>query len=58
MRRNKIFDGTIESLIDKSHRPLLKHPSSHTDIEITNIKNLIKRSPHISLNELHTKNHL
>ena len=55
MRWNKKFDGTIESLIDKSHRPLSKHPSSHTDTEITNIKNLIKRNPHISLNELYTK---
>lgn len=55
MRWNKKFDGTIESLFDKSHRPLSKHPNSHTDSEITNIKNLIKRNPHISLNELYTK---
>lgn len=55
MRWNKRFDGTIESLIDKSHRPLSKHPNSHTDSEITNIKNLIKRNPHIGLNELYTK---
>ncbi len=55
MRWNKRYDGTIESLINKSHRPLSKHPNSHSDTEITNIKNLIKRNPHIGLNELYTK---
>lgn len=55
MRWNKKYDGTIQSLINKSHRPLSKHPNSHSDIEITNIKNLIKRNPHIGLNELYTK---
>lgn len=55
MRWNKKYDGTVESLINKSHRPLSKHPNSHSDIEITNIKNLIKRNPHIGLNELYTK---
>ena len=55
MRWNKRYDGTIESLMDKSHKPLTKHPNSHTDEEITKIKNLIKRNPHIGLNELYTK---
>ena len=27
MRWNKRFDGTKESLVDKSHRPLSKHPN-------------------------------
>ena len=38
MRWNKKFDGTKESLLDKSHRPLTKHPNSHTDEEIKWIK--------------------
>ena len=43
MRWNKRYDGTIESLIDKSHKPLTKHPNSHSEEEITKIKNLIKK---------------
>ena len=34
MRWNKKFDGSKESLIDKSHRPLTPHPNSHTEEEI------------------------
>ena len=51
-RWNKKYDGTLESLMDKSHRPLTKHPQAHTDIEIKWIKDLIKRNPHITLNEI------
>ena len=31
MRWNKKFDGTKESLIDKSHKPLSKHPNAQMD---------------------------
>lgn len=55
MRWNKKFDGTKESLVDKSKRPLTPHPNAHTSTEITNIKNLIRRNPNISLNELYGK---
>lgn len=55
MRWNKRFDGSIDSLRDKSHRPLSKHPNSHTDTEIYWIKNLIRRNPNISLIELYAK---
>ena len=55
MRWNKKFDGTKQSLIDKSNRPLSKHPNAHTDTEIKWIKNLIKRNPNISLCELYGK---
>ena len=51
-RWNNRYDGTKESLLDKSHRPKTKHPSSHTDIEIQYIKNYIRRNPSITLNEL------
>lgn len=30
LRWNKRFDGTKESLIDKSHKPHSKHPNAHT----------------------------
>ena len=51
-RWNKKYDGTKESLEDKSHRPLSKHPSAHTDEEIKWIQDLIRRNPHITLNEI------
>ncbi|KXB66909.1 hypothetical protein HMPREF3181_00425, partial [Parvimonas sp. KA00067] len=54
-RWNKRFDGSIDFLRDKSHRPLSKHPNSHTDTEIYWIKNLIRRNPNISLIELYAK---
>ena len=49
------FDGTKESLKDKSHRPHTKHPNSHTDEEIKNILNILHRNPNISLDELYGK---
>ena len=51
-RWNKKYDGRKESLEDKSHRPLSKHPKEHTEKEIKWIKDLIKRNPHITLNEI------
>ena len=51
-RWNKKYDGTPESLMDKSHRPKNRHPNAHTDLEIKWIKDLIKRNPHITLCEL------
>ena len=55
MRWNKKFDGTKDSLVDKSHRPLTPHPNSHTKEELTWIKNYIRRNPNISLCELYGK---
>ena len=51
-RWNKKYDGTKESIKDKSHKPLSKHPTEHTDEEIKWIKDLIRRNPHITLNEI------
>jgi len=51
-RWNKKYDGTKTSIEDKSHRPLSKHPIAHTDEEIKWIKDLIRRNPHITLNEI------
>jgi len=44
MRWNKKFDGTKESLIDKSHRPLSKHPNVHTDEELKWIQDYHRRN--------------
>ena len=55
MRWNKKFDGTKESLIDKSHRPLTPHPNSHTEQELKWIKDYLRRNPNISLCELYGK---
>lgn len=55
MRWNKKFDGTKESLMDKSHKPHTPHPNSHTDLEIKWIKDYLRRNPNISLCELYGK---
>ena len=54
-RWNKKYDGSPESLIDKSHKPHSRHPNAHTDEEIKWIKDLIRRNPHITLCELWIK---
>ncbi len=55
MRWNKKFDGTKESLIDKSHKPIRKHPNAHTDEEIKWINDYLRRNHNISLCELYGK---
>ena len=46
-RWNKKYDGRIESIKDKSHKPNSKHPKAHTEEEIKWIKDLImKKSTH------------
>ena len=41
MRWNRKFDGTKESLINQSHRPISKHPNAHTNQELKWIKDLL-----------------
>ena len=55
MRWNKRFDGTKDSLVDKSNKPLTPHPNAHTEEELSQIKNYIRRNPNISLCELYGK---
>ena len=55
MRWNKKYDGTKESLLDKSHRPYSTHPNAHTDEELNWIWNYIRRNPDITLCELWIK---
>lgn len=40
-RWNLLYDGTDDSIKDKSHKPLSKHPNAHTDEELKWIKDLI-----------------
>lgn len=49
-RWNKKYDGTIESVEDKSHKT--RNPKSHTNQEIRWIRNYVRRNPRITLNEL------
>ena len=55
LRWNKKFDGTKESLMDKSHRPKSSHPNAHTKQEMKWIRDLHRRNPHISVCELYGK---
>ncbi len=55
MRWNKKFDGTKESLLDKSHRPHSSHPNAHTPEELKWIRDYLRRNPHISICELYGK---
>ena len=54
-RWNKKYDGSIESILDKSHRPISKHPNAHTNQEIRWIRNYVRRNPRITLGELWVK---
>ena len=55
LRWNKKFDGSKDSLLDKSHRPITQHPNAHTEEELQWIKNYHRRNPHISVCELYGK---
>lgn len=47
-RWRKRYDGTLESLKDRSHRPF-SHPNQHTDEEIELIKRMRKKNKHTGL---------
>lgn len=49
------YDGTKESLVNKSHKPHSQYPNSYISEELSRIKNLIKRNPNISMIELYAK---
>lgn len=55
MRWNRLYDGTRESLMPKSHRPHKAHPKAHTEQEIKWIKDYHRRNPNISICELYGK---
>lgn len=47
-RWKKRYDGTLQSLADKSHRPH-HHPNQHTEEELKLIANMRRRNPHAGL---------
>lgn len=47
-RWRKKYDGTVQSLADRSHRPY-SHPNQHTPDEITLVQNMRRRNPHAGL---------
>lgn len=47
-RWRKRYDGTLQSLADKSHRPH-HHPNQHTPEELKLISNMRKRNPNVGL---------
>lgn len=49
------YNGTLDSLANGSCRPKTPHPRSQSEEEKRNIRNLIRRNPNISLNELYGK---
>ena len=55
MRWNRLYDGTRESLVPKSHRPKTPHPNAHTEEELNWIRNLHRRNPNISVCEMYGK---
>lgn len=54
-RWKKLYNGTLESLFNGSHRPRSPHPNAQTDDEKKHIADLIRRNPNIGLNELYGK---
>ena len=55
MRWNKLYDGTQESLMPKSHPPHSPHSNAHTEEELNRIRNYHRHNPNISICELFGK---
>ncbi len=49
------FNGTKESLMDKSHKPKTKHLNAHTEEELNYIMEYIKKNPNMTSCELYNK---
>lgn len=47
-RWRKKYDGTLQSLADRSHRPH-SHPNQHTQAEIKLVQDMRRRNPHAGL---------
>ena len=54
-RWKRLYDGTLASLANKSHRPHRQHPNAQTEEEKKHIADLVRRNPNIGLNELYGK---
>lgn len=51
----RLYDGTLDSLQNKSSRPKSPHPNAHKPDEIANIKRMLDENPHIAYTELYTE---
>lgn len=51
----KRYDGSKQSLVSRSHKPLTPHPNAHTGEELKWIKNYMKRFPELTIAELWRK---
>lgn len=49
----KKYDGTLKSLGNKSHRPLSPHPNSQTEIEKSQIDDVVRKNPNAGFNEIY-----
>lgn len=45
MHWNKLYDGTKESLIPRSHKPQTLHPNTHTEQELKWIRDYHRCNP-------------
>lgn len=50
-RWKSLYNGTLESLENKSSRPHTPHPNAHTTSEVETIVSIFKKKPNISYNE-------
>jgi len=50
-----LYDGTKESLFDKSHRPKSKHPNALPDETVERVLNLRRRNPNDSAIEIYVR---
>lgn len=46
-RWNKQYDGTRQSMENKSHKPKTQHPNAHTEQEFKWIRDYCRRNPNI-----------
>lgn len=51
----KRFDGSKESLMNRSHKPISGHPNAHSKEELKWIKNYMTRNPELTVAELWRK---
>ena len=54
-RWNKQYDGTRQSMENKSHKPKTQHPNANTEQELKWIRDYCRRNPNISVCELYGK---
>lgn len=55
MQWNKLYDGTKESLLTKSHKSHSPHHNAHTEEELTWIRHYHRRNPNINVCQLYDK---